>query len=198
MISKVQEIEWMKQMKTEVCGVDSEKLTLKLKRKLVKLVGERPLLKFYLDKKETEGLWDTGAMISLLNRDYVENNFPESKILTIEEFMNDEKLILTTANKQEMKVSGVVVLNFSIDGDKNLFEIPFLVTEDTISRPILGFNTIEYLVQNFQQSLNLPASMITLFGTQLTDKPEVLVATVEEGSKIGELVQETKVKSLAS
>ena len=63
-ICMLEQIEWEKKKKALVCGVDGEKLPLKLKRKLVKLVGERPTLKFLLNNVETEGLWDTGAMVS--------------------------------------------------------------------------------------------------------------------------------------
>ena len=59
---------------------------------------------------------------------------------------------------------------------------------------ILGYNTIEYLVSNFGSVINLPASMVSLFGDQLTDRPEVLVNVVETGSKIIELSQEAKVQ----
>ena len=76
----LEQIEWEKKKKALVCGIDSEKLPLKLKRKLVKLVGERPTLKFLLNNKNIEGLWDTGAMVSLLNKLFVLENFPGAKI----------------------------------------------------------------------------------------------------------------------
>ena len=53
-ICKLEEIEWEKKRKALICGVDGEKLPLKLKRKLVKLVGERPTLKFLLNNIKTE------------------------------------------------------------------------------------------------------------------------------------------------
>ena len=193
-ICMLEEIEWEKKKKALVCGVDAEKLPYKLKKKLVKLVGERPTLKFLLNNENVEGLWDTGAMVSLLNEEFVNENFPDAKIETVAEFLGKEDLKLTVANKKEMSVIGVVVLQFGIAGMPDMFEIPFLVTDEPLSQPILGYNTIEYLVSNFGNVLNLPASMVSLFGSQLTDRPEVLVNVVESGSKIHKLSQEARLQ----
>ena len=196
-ICMLEQIEWEKKKKALVCGVDGEKLPLKLKRKLVKLVGERPTLKFLLNNVETEGLWDTGAMVSLLDTLFLSEHFPDAKIETLAEFLEEEDIKdfkLTVANKKEMNVVGVVVLQFGVAGRPDMFEIPFLVTDESLSQPILGYNTIEYLVSNFGSSINLPASMVSLFGNQLTDRPEVLVNVVESGSKITELSQAAKVQ----
>ena len=58
-------------MKTEINMIDAEKLPLNMKLKLVKLVGERPVVNIYLNDKKVKGLWDTGAMISLMNRKFL-------------------------------------------------------------------------------------------------------------------------------
>ena len=137
---------------------------------------------------------DTGAMVSLLNLDFVTENFTETKVETVAEFFGKEDLKLTVANKNEMRVTGVVVLQFGVVGKSDMFEIPFLVTDEPLSQPILGYNTIEYLVSNFGEMINLPASMVSLFGTQLTDRPEVLVSIVEAGSKITELNEAARVQ----
>ena len=67
MICSLERIENDKRMKNEIFVKDSEKLPYKMKLKLVRLVGERPLIKMYLNGEEVQGLWDTGAMISLVN-----------------------------------------------------------------------------------------------------------------------------------
>ena len=115
----LEQIEWEKKRKALVCGVDAEKLPLKLKRKLVKLVGERPILNFLLNNKKISGLWDTGAMVSLLNRLFLLKHFPDAKIQTMAEFLGEEDVNdfkLTVANKKEMRVVGVVVLQFGSKG----------------------------------------------------------------------------------
>ncbi len=62
-ISSVQQIETSKRLSSSINVTDSEKLPLKLKKKLISLVGEKPLAKLFLDGVEVEGLWDTGAMV---------------------------------------------------------------------------------------------------------------------------------------
>ena len=164
------------------------------KETLVKQVGKRLTLNYLLNGRKVEGLWDTGAMVSLLNSEFVSDQFPDAMIESISSFLGNEELKLTAANKQEMSVVGVVVLQFGVDGVSDMFDIPFLVTDEPLSQPILGYNTIEYLVNNFSNVVNLPASMVSLFGKQLTDHPEVLVDIVEAGSKILEISRETRVQ----
>ena len=154
-ICSLQDFETKKQLKRCVYGIDSEKLPYKVKRKLINLVGDRPLVKFSLDGKDEEGLWDTGAMISLLYSGFLAKNYPDVPIQTVAEFLGEEEkdIVLTAANKTQLNVKGVAVLNFGIKGKHDLFQLPFLVTDDEISRPILGYNTIEYLVNNFKIQL---------------------------------------------
>ena len=72
-ISSVQAIEHSKQLDLNSINItDSEKLPLKLKKKLISLVGEKPMAKLFLDDVEIEGLWDTGAMVSMISRDFLQ------------------------------------------------------------------------------------------------------------------------------
>ena len=112
-------------MKSEINMIDAEKLPLNMKLKLVKLVGERPLVNIYLNGKKVKGLWDTGAMISLMNRKFLKANFPDSIIHSIADFTG-EGFTLTAANKSRIDIDGVVVLNFGVM-DKELFQVPFLI-----------------------------------------------------------------------
>ena len=73
-----------------------------------------------------------------------------------------------------------------------MFQVPFLVTDDEISRPILGYNTIEYLVTNFKDSVDLPQSMVQMFGGLAPENGEAMVNLVESAGKIAELSQEAR------
>ena len=70
-ICRLKRLENEKRMKGEINMIDTEKLPLKMKLKLVKLVGERPLVNIYLNGKKVKGLWDTGAMISIMDRKFL-------------------------------------------------------------------------------------------------------------------------------
>ena len=63
-----------------------ELMDVKSKRKIRRLVGDEPILKCLLDNTFIEVLWDTGSMISLVDKDWVEEHFPEKKIDSVTSF----------------------------------------------------------------------------------------------------------------
>ena len=66
----------------EMCSFISH-VTPKVRRKLVELVGERCLINCMLQNQEVEGLWDTGAQVSLVCQQWLSslNDPPEIKSL---------------------------------------------------------------------------------------------------------------------
>ena len=136
-ICELEKVETDKKMKSEINMVDAEKLPYKMKLQLVRLVGERPLVNIHLNNQKIQGLWDTGAQISLMNNDFLKENFPDVEVHSINDFMG-KGLTLTAANKTEVEVDGVAVLEFGIENHKGLFEVPFLVTSQEISSPTIG------------------------------------------------------------
>ena len=71
---------------------------------------------------------------------------------------------MTVANQGALNVKGIAVLDFGIEKGQRLFQIPFLVTSDTIANTIIGYNTIEHLVTNFKDELNLSLSLTKIIG----------------------------------
>ena len=57
-IFSLEKLETEKRMKKGIRVSDSEKLPIKMKMKLIRLVGERPLVNVFLNNSEVEGLWD--------------------------------------------------------------------------------------------------------------------------------------------
>ena len=189
----MERLETQKRMKHEINMVDAEKLPRNLKLKLVKLVGERPLVNIHLNKKKIRGLWDTGAMISLVNKSFLKENFPDVKIHSIKDFIG-EGLTLTAANKSTIDTEGVVVLDFGVAED-GLFQVPFLVTSQEISSPIIGYNTIEHLVKNYRKEMNMSESLCNLVDAlSSTENADAVVNLIEQGSSIKELNSEAKLE----
>ena len=54
---------------------NKEPIPARLKKSLVKLVGERPLIKCMLNNRHCLGLWDTGSMVSLVSKNWLEKKF---------------------------------------------------------------------------------------------------------------------------
>ena len=192
MICEVERIETTKQLSRGISIMDSEKLPLKLKKKLISLVGERPLVNVFLDNKEIVGLWDTGAMVSILTRAFLEENFPEVEILPVVDFMKHEVLRINTANQAELAIDGVVVFDFGVEKGNPLFQVPFLVTSDALSRPIIGYNTIEYFVMNFGQNMDMPASLSKVVCDLMPKSAGDVVNVITAGGQITEISRVAK------
>ena len=180
-------------MKNEIFVNDSEKLPYKMKLKLVRLVGERPLVKMYLNGEEVQGLWDTGAMISLVNDRFLQEKFPGVQVHSIADFSGGD-FMLTAANKSEIDVQGVAILNFGVSESQELFQVPFLVTSNDVSSPIIGYNTIEHLVNNFKDKLNLCESLVNVMGRLSSEGVEKMVNLIQLGGEISELSSEARLE----
>ena len=66
------------------CQID-----FRTKKRLIKLVGEKPVLSCVLgeEKVEVEVLWDTGSMVCLCDRDWLEKNFPDVEVQSVSDFL---------------------------------------------------------------------------------------------------------------
>ena len=124
------------------CSVD-----FRTKKKLVGLVGEKPKLNCILSAKKAELLWDTGSMVSLVDRDWLNDNFPDAEIQSVSDFL-EEELEVKAANSTLIKIDGVVVLEFSLGEGGETFMVPFVVSSQMLTEPILGYNVIEHLILN--------------------------------------------------
>ena len=124
------------------CQVD-----FRTKKKLVRLVGEKPVVSCNLGAKRTgvTCLWDTGSMVSLVDRKWLLKNYPEAGVQSIAEFLG-EKLEVKAANSTPIELDGVVILDFSLGAGGETVQVPFLVTSQDLVEPILGYNVIEHFV----------------------------------------------------
>ena len=85
-----------------------EKTQVSVKNKLVRLVGEKPLINCRLNKTCFEALWDTGAMVSMVSQEWLDQHFPSAEADTLETFLEGDTLHLFTANKTPVDLLGVV------------------------------------------------------------------------------------------
>ena len=162
--------------------VRQKHLDWKTQRKLVKLVGEKPMLRCMLDSKEFELLWDTGSMVSLVGRNWVEEHFPDEKIYSVSEFF-DDNLTVRAANATEVKYDGVVLLDFSLNGmEEEGFVIPVLVASDDIVEPILGYNIIEHLIVSGTEKQHETLG-VSLHGKKKAFEVSALTTLIKERAK---------------
>ena len=145
-IADLQKLEMDKLYKDH--SVRQKYLDWKTERKMMKLVGEKPILACLLDGKKLEMLWDTGSMVSLVGRDWVKRHFPEKKIYSVNDFLENEELHLRAANATEIQFDGVILVDFALSEKDDGFTVPVLVASQDVTEPLLGYNVIEQLVLN--------------------------------------------------
>ena len=106
--------------------------------KLVKLVGNRPLVNYSLNDKMFEGLWDTGSMISLISKTWLDFEFPKQTVYPIESFIGagEGEFSLKAANNSEIDIEGIVLFDFGISNHDEKFTVPFIVTNQNIDNAI--------------------------------------------------------------
>ena len=93
-----------------------------------------------------------------------------------------------------MNIRGIAILEFGVEKDKGLFQIPFLVTGDDLTNTIIGYNTIEYLATNFEEQINLPASLPKVIDRVTVDNVDAMVDLLQEGGKIKQLATEARME----
>jgi transposase InsO family protein len=114
--------------------------------KLIKLIGEKPMLHCSLNDNPTMALWDTGAQVSMVSKEWVNEKMPNSEILSVPDFLDGDDIHLYAANSSTVGFEGVVVMDFGI-GDNYRVRVPFIVSSDPIPQPIVGYNVIKEAVK---------------------------------------------------
>ena len=151
-------------------SVRQKQMDFKTSKKIVNLVGEKPMLKCSLGDKDFEVLWDTGSMISLVDRKWVKDNFPGAIVHSVADFLEEaEELQVRAANSTEIEFDGVILLDFGIEGGDESFAVPMLIAKQEMSEVILGYNVIEHLILN-----GSPEQRKALIGESSEQQQEVI------------------------
>ena len=148
MIAELHKIEIKKFYKN--FSVRQVQVDFKTKKKMVKLVGEKPMLRCFLGGKKFDALWDTGSMVSLVDLKWMKEHFPSATIVSVSEFL-EEDLHIRAANATPIQLEGVAVLEFSLGEEGESFLVPLIVTTDDMAEPILGYNVIAHLITEGSQ-----------------------------------------------
>ena len=166
----------------------------KVHAKLINLVGEKCLVNCHINGLSSKSLWDTGAMVSIISRLWLKEYLPDQTIRDISELL-DEPLNLQTATKGSIPYCGWVELEFDLASCGKLI-VPFLVVNDDIEMPIIGFNVIsevtkmkslfrleDILCSALNVSEEKAAAVINLL-TNVEDESLALVRSCKQNVKI--------------
>ena len=168
--------------------VREEEVPVKSRRKVMKLVGERPMVKCYLGGKKCEMLWDTGSMITMVDRRWMAENCPKEEVRPVAEFMS-EGLRIKAVNTTDIPYDGVILMRWSLSKETEGVMVPVLVTRNAISDPILGNNVIEHVISGKDQ-VELDALKTSLGGRGVV---ESLAAVFREKEEDQDFLAEVKV-----
>ena len=97
--------------------VREEQIDSKTRRNLIRLIGEKAMLKCRLDGKDAEVLWDTGSMISLVDTKWVGKHVPDKMLHSFDDFLQNEELQIRAANSSEISFDGVMLFHFCLRDD---------------------------------------------------------------------------------
>ena len=128
----------------KVCDI-RKPVNLGLKNRLVKLIGSKPIINCKINGTESEVLLDTGSQVSMCDKAWLSSHAPGVEMKPVADFLEQgEEVKFLAANNTEVQITGAVVLDFTLGTCS--FPVPFVVTEGSMSQPLLGFNVMEHIV----------------------------------------------------
>ena len=135
-------------------GVYLSHLSPKEHTTVVQLVGRKCMVNCELNGQGTEALWDTGAQVSIISWDWVQNNLRECTVQPVEKLLGVTQLDLKVSNGTDLPYMGWIDVDFKLAGKNHEYgvNVPFLVSKDRIDSPIIGYNVIEEISRNAASS----------------------------------------------
>lgn len=89
-------------------------LSPKSKQKLAKLIGEKCTLNVLLNQTECEVLWDTGAQVSIVSKDWLIKQFPMIQVRSVQDLFEGE-LVISAANENLIDFEGWSPISLQLD-----------------------------------------------------------------------------------
>ena len=94
-------------------------ITAKQKGKIARLVGNKCIVKCSLDQEEFEVLWDTGAQVSLISQEMLDERLPYLEVKNISDLLDpSDNLDLLAANGTSIPYKGWTEIDLNIDSHK--------------------------------------------------------------------------------
>ncbi|XP_030590038.1 uncharacterized protein LOC115783375 [Archocentrus centrarchus] len=141
----------------------------KKQEKTAKLIGRKNLVQCHIGGVPVTALWDTGSQVSIVDLDWKEKHLPDAAVRSVKELLEEGMLDLSAANGTEIPYEGWVGVEFSLtDNRDSELLVPFLVSSQPITKPIVGFNVIEELAKsNMSSDRTLPNKFLHSLGSAL-------------------------------
>ena len=122
-------------------------VTPKVRRKIVELVGERCVIECCINGVEVEGLWDTGAQVSLVCHQWLSQLRNPPEVKPLDDLVGNAGISLSGAGGRKIPYLGYVMLPVLLKGQIEEIKVPFLVTASNLANPIIGYNVIKAVAE---------------------------------------------------
>eukprot|EP00794_Sanderia_malayensis_P004193 gene4193-4752_t len=155
-------------------------VTPQQQKKIIEVVGKKCLVSCKLDETCGSALWDTGAQVSMVSMEWLKLNLPNHEIQKLDRILG-VNLNLTAANGTNIPYKGFVELTVKLSEHQN-FElgVPFLVTQEKLEVPILGYNVIEQFLKLSSESGVQNQIMKILFPDLRPNETKTLINLISE------------------
>ena len=123
-----------------------------------------------------EALWDTGAQVSVVSLDFVKGILPDVVIRDVQELVSTN-LQVKAANGSAIPYLGWIDVQFDLEtqgGPSYPYQVPFLVTEEDVPEPIIGFNVIREVILNAQNVPGICHALVTSFQENKQSIPKLV------------------------
>ena len=175
-------------------GFYESHLTPTQREGIVNVVGKRCMINCLLNGRPDRVLWDTGAQVSILPKQWVKNNV-KGEIRGIDELLEGQPLHLATANGTPLPYEGWVEVPFQLTSASKCVHVPFLVSRDEMDSPIIGYNVIEEVIRTSPgDNPGAHASALDALASSLQDLPREeitgivnLINSVEPDTELSEV-----------
>lgn len=141
---------------------------------LVKLIGKKALAQCNFNGLAVTALLDTGAQVSMIDRIWKDKYLPTVDVRPLVELMGmTEQLEVYAINGDQIPFVGWAVITVNLQGNNNpdlSINVPFLVSQIPIERPLLGFNVVEELIQG--QPEGLVPTLVSLLSSTIAVSSE--------------------------
>ncbi|XP_077340604.1 uncharacterized protein LOC143984182 [Lithobates pipiens] len=170
------------------------------KQHVAQLIGGKCLLSCRMNGVPVDMLMDTGALVSIVGKAWLEKFLPSVSIRHIQDLLCDDNLSITAANGSIIPFIGwiEVCLEFESSGHGNLaIYVPMLVSDCCNDNPILGFNVIEELIRENRDRPNSTQNLTILLSEAMKVRQSVannIVNAVSQATDPGEIFDSRMVK----
>lgn len=129
------------------------------KKHVAQLIGGRCTVTCQLNGVKLQMLLDSGAQVSIVEKSWVQKALPNVTIQPLESLLPEHPLKVTAANGREVPFDGWIEVLLEIKslkyGSVALY-VPLLVSQESVSSPLLGFNVIQEIIMgNTDQTNNI-------------------------------------------